>query len=90
MDAGDRILFERSLQQAVATHRGPALDAACASSAGPRRSPNDTRTAVSPFFELQGAAHASSSSALDHVLAHRPRGGGALSTGVVLPALGQW
>lgn len=88
MDPGDRILFERSVQHAVERHGGPALDAALRELGWHDALGHDTQTAVATLFSLQGSAPTSSSS-LGHLLAHRIGVEGALSTGVVLPALGR-
>ena len=88
MDPGDRILFERSVQHAVERHGGPALDAALRELGWHDALGHDTQTAVATLFSLQGSAPTSSSS-LGHLLAHRIGVEEALSTGVVLPALGQ-
>jgi hypothetical protein len=87
MDPADLIVFERSLQHAVATHHGQALDAALLELGWPDALGHDTQTAVATLFSLQGSEHTSSSS-LDHVLARRLGLEGAPSTGLVLPALG--
>jgi hypothetical protein len=88
MDPGDRILFERSVQHAVELDGGPALDAALRELGWHDALGHDTQTAVATLFSLQGAAPTSSSS-LDHVLAHGLGPTGPPSAGVVLPALGQ-
>jgi hypothetical protein len=88
MDPADRILFERSLQHAVAAHRGQPLDAALLELGWHEALALDPQTAVATLFLLQGSEHASSSS-LDHVLLHRLGLGGSPVTGVILPPLGQ-
>jgi hypothetical protein len=88
MDPSDLVLFERSLQHAVATYSGQALDAALLELGWPDALTEDSQTAVATLFLLQGAEHASSSS-LDHVLLHRLALEGSAVTGVVLPNVGQ-
>jgi hypothetical protein len=88
MDPADLILFERSLQHAVATHSGQALDAALVALGWHDALTADPQTAVTTLFVLQGNEHASSSS-LDHVLRHQLGLEGSARTGVVLPSLGQ-
>jgi hypothetical protein len=89
MDPADRILFERSLEHAVATHTGQPLDAALLELGWHDALALDPQTAVATLFRLQGSEHASSSS-LDHVLLHHLELMGSPPTGVVLPPLGQW
>jgi hypothetical protein len=89
MDHSDLILFERSVQHAVAQHSGQALDLALLELGWHDALDHDTQTAIATLFTLQGSEDATSSS-LDHVLAHRLDLGGLLQTGIVLPALGQW
>ena len=89
MDPADRILFERSLEHALANNSGRPLDTALLELGWHDALALDPQTAVATLFRLQGSAHASSSS-LDHVLAHRLVLPGSPVTGVVLPSLGQW
>ena len=89
MDGEERELFEKGLRHAAANHTGEALDAALVGLGWRDALAADARAAVSHFFELQGAANATSSALDDAVLA-------ALDTartpavGVVLPPLGGW
>jgi hypothetical protein len=89
MDPADLDLFARSLQHAVALHSGEALDSALLELGWRDALGDDTQTAVATLFALQGSEHTSSSS-LDHVLAHRLDRKDFPVTGVVLPALGRW
>ena len=89
MDPADRVLFERSLEHAVANNSGRPLDAALVELGWHDALALDPQTAVTTLFRLQGSEHATSSS-LDHVLAHRLELMGSPPTGVVLPPLGQW
>jgi hypothetical protein len=89
MDPADLILFERSLEHAVATHSGRPLDTALLELGWDHALALDPQTAVATLFRLQGSEHASSSS-LDHVLLHHLELKGSPVTGVVLPTLGQW
>ena len=66
--AHDLELFERSLRHATEQHTGDALDAALAELGWHDALVDRPARAVSPLFELQGAANATSS-ALDHVVA---------------------
>ena len=68
MDGGDREVFERSLRHAVETHSGEPLDAALLQIGWRDALAEHPQEAVSILFELEGAAHASSS-ALEQVLA---------------------
>jgi len=88
MDPADRVLFERSLEHAVANDSGRPLDSALVELGWHDALTLDPQTAVATLFRLQGSAHASSSS-LDHVLLHRLVWPGSPVTGVVLPPLGQ-
>jgi hypothetical protein len=88
MDPADLSLFARSVQHAVATHSGEALDTALLELGWHEALVLDPQTAVATLFMLLGSAHASSSS-LDHVLLHRLGLRGLPVTGVVLPPLGQ-
>jgi hypothetical protein len=88
MNPADLILFERSLQHAVATDSGRPLDTALSELGWADALALDPQTAVATLFSLRGSAHASSSS-LNHVLAHRLGLQGFPPTGVVLPFLGQ-
>jgi hypothetical protein len=89
MDPADRLLFERSLEHAVANNSGRPLDTALVELGWHDALALDPQTAVTTLFRLQGSEHASSSS-LDHVLLHRLELPGSPVTGVVLPPLGQW
>jgi acyl-CoA dehydrogenase-like protein len=89
MDRAERDAFERGLRHAVAAHTGAALDAALVELGWPDALTEDTREAVSMFFERQGASHASSS-ALDRVLGSAMGLDVPPATGFVLPALGGW
>jgi hypothetical protein len=89
MDAADLELFARSLRHATEQHTGEALDAALDELGWHHALTIDARASVSLLFELQGAANASSSG-LDHVVAAALGREADPSTGVVLPALGQW
>ena len=89
MDPADLMVFKRSLEHAVATHTGPALDAALLELGWHDALGHDMQTAVATLFSLQGSAHASSSS-LDHVLVQGLDRRDSPPTGVVLPFLGQW
>jgi Acyl-CoA dehydrogenase, C-terminal domain len=89
MDAEERGLFAKSLQQATAGASGPALDAALDDLGWPDALAVDPRAAVSVLFEAQGTS-GTTSSALDRVLlaalgADLPPG-----AGVVLPPAGRW
>jgi hypothetical protein len=89
IEGEDLELFERSLRAATEQYNGVALDAALDEIGWRDALSFDARAAVSRLFELQGEA-ATSSSALDHVLASamgRDPGG---STSVLLPAIGRW
>jgi hypothetical protein len=88
MDPADRILFERSLEHAVATHSGRPLDTALVELGWHDALALDPQTAIATLFTLQGSEHASSSS-LDHVLLHGLELQGSPVRGVVLPRLGQ-
>jgi len=87
MDGAERAAFERGLRHAVETHTGAALDAALDALGWPDALAEDTRAAVSVFFELQGSGHASSS-ALDRVLACALGLEVPDAAGCVLPPLG--
>jgi hypothetical protein len=89
MDPADLILFERSLEHAVATHRGQPLDTALLELGWHDALTLDPQTAVATLFTLQGSEHASSSS-LDHVLVQGLGLKGSPVRGAVLPFLGQW
>jgi Acyl-CoA dehydrogenase, C-terminal domain len=89
MDAGDLVLFERSLQQAVATHTGQELDQALRELGWHDALTHDTQSAVATLFSLQGAEHASPTS-LDDVMTHGLALQGFPVTGVIWPGLGQW
>ena len=88
MDRAERDVFERGLRRAVEAHSGAALDVALVALGWPEALSEDTHAAVSLFFELQGAAHASSS-ALDRVLACSIGLDVPPSTAFVLPPLGR-
>ena len=90
MDGDELQLFERGLRHAAASSTAGALDVALGELGWPEALETDPRTAVSVLFELQGAAHATSS-ALNRVVT-RALGvdGWEPRTGVVLPALGGW
>jgi hypothetical protein len=88
MDPADRGIFERSLQHAVATHRGQPLDAALLELGWHEALALDPQAAVATLFTLQGSEHTRSSS-LDHVLLHRLELKEFRVPAVVLPALGQ-
>ena len=58
MDPGDLILFERSLQHAVADSTlARRSTPRCSSSGGTMRSATTPQTAVATLFSLQGSAH---------------------------------
>jgi hypothetical protein len=88
MDPTDLILFERTVQRAVAEHRGEALDTALLELGWHEALALDPQTAVTTLFMLLGSKHGSSSS-LDHVLLHGLGLRELRVTGVVLPPLGQ-
>ena len=83
IEGSERELFERSLQQATATHTGAALDAALEDLGWRDALAADAHVAVSLLFTHQGAANATSS-ALDDVLAHALGHDGGVA--VVLPS----
>jgi len=89
MDSAERELFERSLRHATRNQTGGALDAALQGLAWHDALSADPQAAVSILFELQGSANATSS-AIEDVVAvalgvHREP-----TTGIVMPALGEW
>jgi hypothetical protein len=86
MDAEERELFEKSLQQAAGRHTGAELDAALAEVGWQDALAVDPQVAVAGLFEAQGRA-AATSSALDAVLSHAL--GGPPGAAVVLPGLGR-
>ncbi len=89
IEGHDLELFERSLRNATEQHTGAALDDALAELGWHDALSFDPRAAVSRLFELQGEA-ATTSSALDHVVAFgigRELDG---ATAVALPAIGRW
>ncbi len=87
MDGAERAEFERGLRHAVEAHSGAALDAALDALGWPDALGEDTGTAVSVFFELQGSGH-TASSALDRVLACSLGLDLTAAAGFVLPRLG--
>jgi hypothetical protein len=88
MDGGDREVFERSLRHAVETHSGEPLDAALLQIGWRDALAEHPQEAVSILFELEGAAHASSS-ALEQVLACSLGLDVPPAAGLVLPPLGR-
>ena len=89
IEGHDLELFERSLRNATELHTGAALDDALVELGWHDALSFDPRVAVSRLFELQGEA-ATTSSALDHVVAFgigRELDG---ATAVALPAIGRW
>jgi hypothetical protein len=86
IEGEDLEMFRRSLRHATERHTGAALDAALEELGWQEALSADARAAVSPLFELQGAANVISS-ALDRVLADA-LGHGARP--VVLPVPGRW
>lgn len=87
MDREERELFARGLHDATATSSGPALDAALTELGWHDALTFDPRATIATLFEMQGAA-ATTSSALDVVVATALGLPVDESTGVVLPALG--
>jgi hypothetical protein len=93
MDAAELQLFESGIRRATETGGGEALDAALTELGWHDALRVDRRTAVSLFFECQGAANVTSS-ALDAVL-NEELGGeqsedAGVPVGVVLPPLREW
>jgi hypothetical protein len=86
MDADERELLEKSLQQAAGRHTGPELDAALAEVGWQDALAVDPQVAVAGLFEAQGRA-AATSSALDVVLSHAL--GRSPGAAVVLPGIGR-
>ncbi|MBN2624924.1 MAG: hypothetical protein JXA83_16210, partial [Acidimicrobiales bacterium] len=89
MDAEERDLFAKSLQQATAQHTGAALDAALDDIGWRDALAGDAQAAVSTLFELQGAA-GTTSSALDDVVVAALGVEAARDVAAVLPPLGAW
>ncbi|HKY65118.1 MAG TPA: hypothetical protein VJM49_02065, partial [Acidimicrobiales bacterium] len=88
MDADERELFAKTLQQLTSRSTGAALDAALDELGWREALPDDPRAAVSLLFELQGAAGATSS-ALDAVVLTALGLDADPDVGVVLPRLGR-
>jgi len=88
MDADERELFAKTLQQLTARETGAALDAGLDELGWREALPADPRAAVSLLFELQGAAGATSS-ALEAVVLSALGVEVDASVGVVLPPLGR-
>ncbi len=88
MDAAELELFQRSLRRSTETHGGAALDAALNELGWREALSEDTRTAVSSLFEVQGAANVTSSS-LNHVLGIALGLEVPATAGVVLPTVGR-
>jgi len=89
MDAEERELFAKSLQQATAGTSGPALDAALDDLGWSDALAADPRAAVSLLFGAQGTS-ASTSSALDRVLLDALGPDLPPDAGVVFPPAGRW
>jgi len=89
MDGTDLDLFERGLRHATERHTGEALDAALEELAWRDALSADPQAAVSILFELQGSANATSS-AVEDVLTVALGVHSEPTTGVVMPALGEW
>lgn len=86
IEAPEHELLTRSIDHAVTTHTGLALDAALEALGWREALAADPRAAVSLLFEGQGMAGVNSS-ALDQLLAHHL---GLDPGAVILPALGDW
>ncbi len=89
MDPDDLELFDRSLQQATASHTGEALDSALDEAGWRDALDVDPRAAVSLLFERQGAANVTSS-AVDRVVLAALGVDRETEAGLVLPALGRF
>jgi len=87
MDAEERELFAKGIQHATASRSGADLDAALADLGWKDALATDPATTVATLFEHQGAA-ATTSSALDVVLADALQVDLDGSTGMLLPPLG--
>jgi hypothetical protein len=89
MDAEDRRLLGRTLDDATSRYSGDDLDRALEDLGWPDALSVDAAAAVSLLFGRQGAANATSS-ALGQVVAHGLGIEGVRGAAMVLPAMGRW